>query len=74
METMNEQLKAHGSGCSEQFTNTQRTGGVAQVVEHLLCKHKALNSNPVPTKDNNSNNNNKNPNTKKQHTQAHGMW
>jgi hypothetical protein len=26
------------------------TGGVAQAVECLLCKHKALNSNPVPPK------------------------
>jgi hypothetical protein len=27
-----------------------QTEGVAQVVESLLCKHKALNSNPVPPK------------------------
>jgi hypothetical protein len=27
-----------------------RTGGVAQVVEHLLCKHKALSSNTSLTK------------------------
>jgi hypothetical protein len=26
------------------------TGGVAEEVEHLLCKCKALNSNPSPTK------------------------
>jgi hypothetical protein len=26
------------------------TGGVAQAVENLLCKHKALSSNPIPQK------------------------
>jgi hypothetical protein len=26
------------------------TGGMAQAVEYLLCKHKALSSNPTPTK------------------------
>jgi hypothetical protein len=26
------------------------TGGVAQVVEHLLCEHEALIANPNPTK------------------------
>jgi hypothetical protein len=26
------------------------TGGVAQVLEHLLCKHKALSLNPSPIK------------------------
>jgi hypothetical protein len=29
---------------------TTLTRGVTQVVEHLLCKHKALSSNPSPTK------------------------
>jgi hypothetical protein len=24
-------------------------GGVAQAVEHLLCKHEALSSDPIPT-------------------------
>jgi hypothetical protein len=28
----------------------KKTGGVAQVLECLLCKHKALSSNPSPTK------------------------
>jgi hypothetical protein len=32
------------------ITGEQRTGHVAQAVEHLLCKHKALNSNPNSTK------------------------
>jgi hypothetical protein len=27
-----------------------KTGGVAQVVIHLLCKHKALSLRPTPTK------------------------
>jgi hypothetical protein len=27
-------------------------GGMAQVVEYLLCKHEVLNSNPSPTKKN----------------------
>jgi hypothetical protein len=33
---------------SEQLGMNGQTGGVAQVVEHLLCK--ALNSNPICTK------------------------
>jgi hypothetical protein len=38
------------------ITRAKQTGGVAQVVEHLLCKHKVLNSNPNPaTKKNNNN-------------------
>jgi hypothetical protein len=32
------------------ITRAKWTGGVAQVVELLLCKHKALSSNPSPTK------------------------
>jgi hypothetical protein len=35
------------------ISKTPRTkwiGGVVQAVEHLLCKSKALNSNPNPTK------------------------
>jgi hypothetical protein len=32
----------------------QRTGGVTQVVQHQLCKHKALSSNPSPTKNQNT--------------------
>jgi hypothetical protein len=28
-----------------------QTGGMAQVVEHLLCKCKALNSTPSPIKE-----------------------
>jgi hypothetical protein len=30
----------------------KRTGGVTKAVEHLLCKHEALSSNPSPTKKN----------------------
>jgi hypothetical protein len=32
------------------ITRAKWAGGVAQVVEHLLCKDKALSSNPIPTK------------------------
>jgi hypothetical protein len=32
------------------ITRTKWTGGVAQAVEYLLCKYKALNLNPSPTK------------------------
>jgi hypothetical protein len=32
------------------ISRAKRTGGVAQAVEHLLCKCKALNSNPSPTR------------------------
>jgi hypothetical protein len=31
-------------------TRTKLTGGVTQVVEHLLCKHKSLSSNSSPPK------------------------
>jgi hypothetical protein len=31
------------------------TGGVAEAIERLLCKHEALNSNPSPTKNYNNN-------------------
>jgi hypothetical protein len=30
-----------------QITTAKWTGGVAQVVEHLVCKHKVPSSNPV---------------------------
>jgi hypothetical protein len=30
------------------ITRTKWTGGVVQVVEHLLCKHEALSSNSSP--------------------------
>jgi hypothetical protein len=33
------------------ITRTKWTEGVAQAVEHLLCKHKALSSNSSPTKE-----------------------
>jgi hypothetical protein len=43
------------------ITRAKCTGGVAQVVELLLCKHEALSSKPSPTNNsNNSNNNNNN--------------
>jgi hypothetical protein len=32
------------------ITRTKRTGDVAQVVQHLLCKLKDLSSNPSPVK------------------------
>jgi hypothetical protein len=32
------------------ITRAKWTGGLAQAVEHLLCKCKALSSNPVPSK------------------------
>jgi hypothetical protein len=32
------------------ITRAKSTGGVAQVVQHLLCKCEALSSNPVPLK------------------------
>jgi hypothetical protein len=32
------------------ITTRKETGGVAQGVECLLCQHKALSSNPSPTK------------------------
>jgi hypothetical protein len=32
------------------ITRAKWTGGVTQAVEHLLCKHKTLSSNPSPTK------------------------
>jgi hypothetical protein len=34
---------------SPKITRAKWTGGVTQVVEHLLCKHEALSSNPSPT-------------------------
>jgi hypothetical protein len=34
------------------ITRAKWTGGVTQAVEHLLCQHEALNSNPSPTKNN----------------------
>jgi hypothetical protein len=34
-----------------QITRAKQTGGVAQVLEHLLCKHEALSSKPNPTKN-----------------------
>jgi hypothetical protein len=37
-------------------TRAKLTGGVAQVVKHLLYKHKTLSSNPNPTNNNNNNN------------------
>jgi hypothetical protein len=33
------------------ITRAEWTGGTAQAVEHLLCKYKALSSNPNPTKN-----------------------
>jgi hypothetical protein len=39
------------------------TGGVTEEVEHLLCKYKALSSNPTPTK---------NPNNFKKPQTSHG--
>jgi hypothetical protein len=38
-------------GAISKTTRAKWTGGVAQVVEGLLCKHKALSSNPSPTKN-----------------------
>jgi hypothetical protein len=35
---------------SPKTTRAKWTRDVAQVVEHLLCKHKTLNSNPSPNK------------------------
>jgi hypothetical protein len=32
------------------ITRAKWTGGVAQIVECLFCKHKVLNSTPIPTK------------------------
>jgi hypothetical protein len=32
------------------ITRAKWTGVAAQVVDHLLCKHEALSSNPSPTK------------------------
>jgi hypothetical protein len=49
-------------------SNKVRTGGAAQVVEHLLSKHKALSSNPRSTK--NKNNKKKNPNKTRKKTQC----
>jgi hypothetical protein len=37
---------------SPKLTRTKWTGGMAQVVQHLLCKHNALSSNPVLKKKN----------------------
>jgi hypothetical protein len=34
------------------ITTANWTGGVVQVVEHLLCKREALSSSPSPTKKN----------------------
>jgi hypothetical protein len=34
------------------ITRTKWTGGVAKVVEHLLCKHKTLSSKPQSHKQN----------------------
>jgi hypothetical protein len=33
-----------------EITRAKWTGGVAQVVECMLCKHRALSTNPSPTK------------------------
>jgi hypothetical protein len=33
------------------ITRAKWTGGVTQAIEHLLCKHKALNSNLSPTEN-----------------------
>jgi hypothetical protein len=35
------------------ITRAKVTGDVAQAVEHLLCRHEALSSNPSPTKKKN---------------------
>jgi hypothetical protein len=35
---------------SPEIIRAKWTGGEAQTVEQLLCKHKVLNSNPSPTK------------------------
>jgi hypothetical protein len=32
------------------ITTAKWIGGVAQAAEYLLCKHEALNSNPIPPK------------------------
>jgi hypothetical protein len=32
------------------ITTAKQTGGMAQAVEHQVCKYKTLNSNPSPTK------------------------
>jgi hypothetical protein len=32
------------------ITSTKWTGGMAEVIEHLLCNHEALSSNPSTTK------------------------
>jgi hypothetical protein len=36
---------------SSKITKAKWTGGVAQTAEHLLCKCKALSSNPSPKQD-----------------------
>jgi hypothetical protein len=36
------------------ITTEKWSGGVAQAIEHLLCKHEALSSNPSPTTKKNS--------------------
>jgi hypothetical protein len=43
--------RANSSGDPiSKITRAKCTGDVAQALEHLLCKHKALNSNPRPQK------------------------
>jgi hypothetical protein len=41
-------LKLNTGGQQEGVSQRRRTGGVAQGAEHLLCKCKALSSNPSP--------------------------
>jgi hypothetical protein len=46
-------VKANTSLCYIGRTLSQqnkRTGGMVQAIQHLLCKHEALSSNPRPTK------------------------
>jgi hypothetical protein len=35
----------------QNLRGSQRTGGVAQAVDYLLCKPEALSSDPIPTKE-----------------------
>jgi hypothetical protein len=42
--------KRHGHKVSMTVKCQNGTGGVAEVVQNLMCKHEALRSNPSPTK------------------------
>jgi hypothetical protein len=45
---------AWGNGLRDsifKITKAKWTGGMAQVVEHLLCKHEALSLKAIPTKN-----------------------